>query len=164
MKTYSGRTVRERVMTRLLQNIARHVDDWPGARPRTRFLNGALLGSLFAVFTPVFLLMWALEGPEVLTRRGTIRVDLLALAYPLGAVVSISLLLGLAGVAQSRVGRALLGALAFLPWCGAMTLCLDRGYADWQPVHSLATILCATAIGAPIGWSMTAPRGRRSRS
>ena len=153
-------------MYRRLGRLAYFLDaDRPDAPLSARFLDGALFGLVFfAVFTPLILLSWALEGREATIRGVETRLDLLSLLYPLGAIVSNSLLFGLTSFVRSRLARALLGIGAFLPWFAAMALCIERGHTDWRVLHTWTTVLSAVVIGAPIGWGMTQPKIRRRTS
>jgi len=141
-------------MPQLSDEIARFLDgDRPNASAWLRFGAGALLGACFAVFTPILLGLWAFGGPEITLRGGQLlRVDLLSLLYPLGAVFSGGLFCLLTPRAPNRPARALLGALAVSPWFAAVALCIDRGYAAWQGPHTVTTLLGAISIGAPLGW------------
>jgi hypothetical protein len=156
-------------MSPRLDKLARYLDgDRPDAPLRDRFATGALVGALFASFTPLLLLLWAIGGREITSRGGqVVRVDLLAAIYPLGAVVTGALLFGLTALVRARVLRALLGAVAFLPWVAGIALCMNAGHVVWRPMHTVATILMALAFGVPIGWGMTPrlgrPPNRRSR-
>ena len=127
-----------------------------------------MVGASFAIFTPLLLIAWAVGGREITGRGGVlVRVDLLVALYPLGAIVSGALLFGLTALARGRLLRALLGAVAFLPWVAGIALCIDGGYSVWRPLHTVTTVFMALALGAPIGWSMTPrlgrPREQRSR-
>lgn len=141
-------------MPQVFEEIARFLDgERPNASPRLRFGAGALLGGCLALFTPILLGLWAIEGAEITVPPGRpVRVDLLSLVYPLGAIVSGGLFCLLTSYASTRLARAVLGAVAVLPWFAAIALCLDRGYAAWQSAHTVTTLLGALSLGAPLGW------------
>jgi hypothetical protein len=134
--------------------IARFLDgEHPEASLGLRFLTGALLGAVFAIFTPLLALLWFVSGPEVMTRKSIlVRVDLLTALYPLGAVITGALFAALVSYARSRVTASLLGVAAFIPWCAAIGLCIDRGYADWSAKHTFLTLFCAVVFGGFAGW------------
>ena len=141
-------------MPRFLDEIARFLDgERPEARPALRFTAGALVGSCFALFTPILLGLWIFRGREVLLKRGgSVRVDLASLLYPLGAVISGALFVLLVSRARSRIVAALLGSLALLPWLVSIVVCINQGYAHWQMAHTVTTLLGAIGLGAPLGW------------
>src|SRR5688572_6739760 len=142
--------------------IARLLDgDRPDAPFASRLATGALVGAFFAVFVPVILILWAIGGRETVIKGTTVRLDLLTAIYPLGAVLSSALLYALAPLSPSRVLRALLGAIAFVPWFAGIAWCSDGGYATWRSKHTAVTIISALAIGAPLGWNTTPKRKQR---
>ena len=128
----------------------------PRAPIRVRAAAGAAAGSVFAVFTPILAATWLFRGAEVTIARGLVRVDLLTLLYPLGAVIAGALLCILLPYGRGRIGGALLGAISLLPWIAAIAWCMDRGYAQWQVSHTILTFLVATLLGAPLGWHLGA--------
>ena len=153
-------------MYRRLGKLASFLDaDRPDATLSARFIDGALFGLVFAVlFTPLLLFTWAMGGREATIRGVETRLDLLSMLYPLGAIVSNSLLFGLTSLVRSRVGRALLGAVAFIPWFAAMALSMEGGHAHWRILHTAVSLGCALLLGGPIGWDMTQPKIRRRSS
>ena len=153
-------------MYRRLRKLAYFLDaDRADAPLSARFIEGALFGLVFfGVFTPLLLVGWVFGGREATIRGIETRLDLLTLLYPLGAIVSCSLLYGLTSLVRSRPARALLGTVAFLPWFAALALCMDGGHTHWRILHTLTTVVGAVAFGAPFGWDMTQPRIRRRAS
>jgi hypothetical protein len=141
--------------------IARWLDDRLDASLGSRFLTGALVGAFFSIFTPLLLLLWALGGRMASIRGIDTRLDLLSALYPIGAVVSSSFLYGLTALVRTRPARALFGAVAFVPWVAAIALCMEGGHTQWRFMHTAVTALGALALGAPLGWGMTAPRWQR---
>jgi hypothetical protein len=154
-------------MTPRLDELARYLDgDRPDAPVRVRLATGAAVGAVFCVFVPLLLLMWALGGREVSLRHGILlRVDLLAVLYPLGAIVSGALLFALTALTRTRLLGALLGAVAILPWVAGIVICFDRGYSTWQPLHTMTTASMALIMGGKVGWDRTrSSTGQHKRS
>ena len=139
----------------------------PHAPARTRIGAGAALGSVFLVFMPVLLLLWWSAGPEYVSKDGLrLRVDLLSLLYPIGAVVTGALFFLLAGLVRTRFGKALMGAVSFLPWIIGIALCINGGYNHWTSLHSALTLIGSVTFGATLGWhaSQFTTRRRHSQS
>jgi hypothetical protein len=143
--------------------LARWLDDRPDAPLSSRFVSGALVGAFFCIFTPLLLALWVFGGREAMIRGINTRLDLLTIAYPLGALVSHSLLYGLTALVRTKPARAFLGVVAFIPWFAGMALCMDGGHADWRLKHTALTALGALSFGLPLGWGMREPQWRRRK-
>jgi hypothetical protein len=136
--------------------------DTPWDKPLlVRVVAGGVAGALFTIFVPAFLLMWALDGPEVVYRRQLLRVDLAALLYPIGAVLSGSLFAALVVQARSKIAAMAAAFAAFLPWMAAMALCTNRGYEAWAMGHTVTTIFGALLLGFPLGLAVHGARRKR---
>jgi hypothetical protein len=107
--------------------IARWLDGRPDSSLSSVFVSGALVGAFFSIFTTLLLLLWAFGGREATIRDIETRLDLLTVVYPLGALVSDSLLYGLTALVRTRPARAFLGVVAFIPWFAGMALCRWAG-------------------------------------
>ena len=134
--------------------MARFLDgERPNASLGLRLLTGATFGTVFAVFTPIIAVFWLVKGAEFQAQNGMlIRVDLLTLLYPLGAVISGALFSGLVSYRRNRVAASLSGMIALAPWFLAIVVCFDRGYLDWTRFHTAIASFCAVMMGGWLGW------------
>ena len=110
------------------------------------------VGTVFVPFTILIFAMWIFGGPEQRVRGALVRVDLLLLLYPLGAIVTGAIL----GVLEPFVGRsrwraALTGAVAVLPWLAGIALTTDHGYRDWNGAHTFTIVIMTLVFGPVVG-------------
>ena len=110
------------------------------------------VGTVFVPFTVLIFAMWIFGGPEQRVRGALVRVDLLLLLYPLGAILTGAIL----GVLEPFVGRsrwraALTGAVAVLPWFAGIALTTDHGYRDWNGAHTFTIVIMTLVFGPVVG-------------
>ena len=146
--------------------IARFLDgSRPKASVRLRLLAGASVGAVFAAFTPILALIWAVKGPVFVDRNGVrLRVDVLTFAYPLGAVLSGALFSLLVSYCRSRLVGALAGAAALTPWFALVVAATDDGLAAWTRAHTVTVLVGAGVIGGWLGWFAVHMQRRTSRA
>ena len=110
------------------------------------------VGTIFVPFTILIFAMWIFGGSAQRVRGTLVRVDLLLLLYPLGAIVT-GALLGLfeTFIGRSRWRAALAGAIAVLPWFAGIALTTDHGYRDWNDAHTFATVIMTLIFGPLVG-------------
>ena len=131
--------------------------DGPSERDRASALERAKAGAfgaglIFAPFALPIPIGLILGGPEHVSRGSVIRVDLLLLVYPLGAILA-GAVLGLFGpfVGRSRWRSALAGVVAVPPWFAGIASTLDHGYTAWNTGHTFVTIMMTGIFGPLVG-------------
>src|SRR3982750_2555475 len=131
-----------------------------------RAAAGALIfGGIFGVFTLLLLLLLLLNGPEYESRHHVLmRLDLLAVLYPLGAATAGAIMGALLPLTRTRPGAIAAGILALAPWSAAIGLCMDRGYSHWTTGHTVVSACLAVGLGAGLGFGIAGyARQRRPR-
>jgi hypothetical protein len=103
----------------------------------------------------ILLLFGALSGWEYTIANGlSLRLDVLALTYPLGAALT-GALFGLWARALRRLPAALVsGPVATLPWAAGIVVAVDRGWAEWTPLHSLMLLGFGLLMGLITGFKL----------
>ena len=129
----------------------RHSNDFQADLRKQAWDVGVGFFRTFAPYTLVLVLLLVLSGPEVHSRGGTIRVDLLIVTYPLGAFVT-GWLAGLLAAVCRHVALAVpAGILAITPWLVGISLAMDHGYSNWTTEHTAVTATTAVLLGGSGG-------------
>ena len=121
---------------------------WAGAR---------LWGGVFAPYALILALMLVVVGPEYQSSRRAatmVRLDLLLVLYPLGAVIAGAVIGTLAPLTGHRAGAIFTGMLALAPWSVGLALCMNRGYVNWTAGHTIIVSVMAIALGSGVGFAL----------
>src|SRR5690606_5409521 len=103
---------------------------------------------------------------EFETRGHLLHAGVLAVTYPLGAIVTGAVFMALHPYLTNAILLYGWGVISMLPWSIGIAVGMERGYADWTALHtflavagSLLGVGIAAGIGPPTSTARSHQRG-----